>query len=112
MRNRLRLYFAAALVALAVLHFPVGISWAQSLDDLRVSGVVGERFDGYLVARDPSAKGFVDRVNAKRRQIYASRAAAQGVTAQEVGMVYAKGILDDAPAGTWFQAPNGAWRQK
>ncbi|MFQ5466892.1 MAG: YdbL family protein [Kiloniellaceae bacterium] len=112
MRNRVRLFFAAALVALAVLHLPVGISWAQSLDDLRASGAVGERFDGYLEARDPSAQGFVDRVNAKRREIYASRAAAQGVTVQEVGMVYAKSILADSPAGTWFLTASGAWRQK
>ena len=43
---------------------------AQSLDGLRASGAVGERFDGYAVARDSSAAGVVSQVNAQRRQIY------------------------------------------
>lgn len=84
---------------------------AQSLDTLRASGAVGESLDGYLIARDPSAQSFVNEVNAKRQQIYAQRAAAQGVPAAEVGKVYAKELLQKAPPGTWYQS-GGGWVQK
>ena len=66
---------------------------AQSLKDLRASDAVGERLDGYVVARDPDAKIFADQVNAKRRQIYEERAAAQGVSVDQLGRVYAQELL-------------------
>lgn len=85
---------------------------AQSLDDLRASGAVGERFDGLAVARDPSAADTVKEINAKRMKIYTERSASEGVTTEQVGTVYAKRILEKAPAGTWIQAPDDSWTQK
>ena len=88
---------------------------AQSLDELRASGVVGERFDGYAMVREAGAsgaKGVVDEVNRKRRQIYEERASAQGVSVEQVGRVYAAQIFQQAPRGTWFLQENGSWRQK
>lgn len=85
---------------------------AQDLDALRASGAVGERFDGLAVARDGSAKAFVDQVNAKRSQIYQKDAASQGVPVDQVGRVYAQKILQSAPRGTWFLNPDGKWVQK
>jgi hypothetical protein len=84
---------------------------AQSLDSMRASGAVGERYDGLLVARDPGAKGFVDQVNRQRLQIYRDRAAQQGVTPEQVGQVYAQQIIRNAPGGTWFLDRNGNWRK-
>ncbi len=100
---------AFALTLLAMLG---GAAQAQSLDDLRASGAVGERFDGLLVARDSSAKSFVDQVNAQRRKIYGERATAQGVPADQVGRVYAQKIIGDVAPGTWLQKPDGSWIQK
>lgn len=109
-----RIRRALGLIAVAFAGFLIlsGPAQAQSLDALRASGAVGERFDGYLVARDASAQGFVDQVNAQRRQIYQQRAASQDVSADQVGMVYAKEIMADVPAGTWLQKPDGSWAQK
>lgn len=109
-----RIRHAFTLVALGLilglaLSLPAS---AQSLDDMRSSGAVGERFDGYLVARDASAAGFVSQVNAQRKKIYQERAAAQGVPADQVGRVYAEKIFKDAPAGTWIQKPDGSWVRK
>jgi len=98
-------------VVLAVGSFAAPAT-AQSLDDLRASGAVGERFDGLAVARDASAADAVTGINAKRTKIYAERAAAQGVSAEDVGKVYAQKILEKAPAGTWIQAPDDSWTQK
>jgi len=86
---------------------------AQSLDALRSSGAVGERFDGLAVARDggSATAKFVEGVNAQRLSIYRERAAAQGVSPEQVGRVYAQQIRRSAPRGTWFLQDNGNWTQ-
>jgi uncharacterized protein len=99
-------------LALAVFAMMGGAAQAQSLDALRASGAVGESYDGLLVARDSSVQSYVDQVNAQRRQIYAQRAAAQGIPADQVGRVYAKEIMDDVAPGTWLRKPDGSWVQK
>ncbi len=103
--------FAALAVALSLAVAPAS---AQSLDQLRKSGAVGERFDGFAVARQGggSARAIVDQINAKRRQIYAKRASQQGVSVDQVGRVYAKTIQGKAPRGTWFLDQSGRWRRK
>lgn len=111
----LRAVFLVALAALG-LSLWVATAEAQSLDSLRASGVVAERFDGYLVLRQgdapASARATVEQVNEKRRQIYAERAAQQGVPPDQVGRVYARQIFQEAPTGTWFLDEAGKWVQK
>ncbi len=105
---------ALALVLIAV-AWP-GAAAAQSLDQLRAQGVVGERYDGYAVVRAPpasaQAQSFVAGVNAKRRAIYESRAKQQNVTPAAVGQIYAKQIFERAPPGTWFLDASGKWVRK
>lgn len=104
----LSLLMAAAL-ALPLLAGPAS---AQSLDDLRAAGKIGERFDGYAVARDGDFADMVKEINAKRREIYQKEAAKQGVGAEQVGKVYAAKIIKQAPAKTWFLTAEGDWLQK
>jgi len=102
---------AAAMAVLAALP-----AWAQSLDELRRGGQVGERYDGLLairIANPPTGLlNTVERVNGERRAVYQKRAQEQGVPADQVGRVYAQQIVQRAPAGTWFLGENGQWRQK
>ena len=104
------------LTFLAVATLALGLSGppalAQSLDQLRASGAMGERFDGYAQALQSSAAGTVDQVNATRRQIYAENAASEGVSTDQIGRVYAKQIFAKAPPGTKFLQQNGAWITK
>lgn len=86
-------------------------AWAQNLEALRASGAIGERIDGYVVAREPSAQAEADAINAQRKVIYQEKAAAQGIDVEQVGKVYAEEILRKVPAGTWIQI-NGQWRKK
>lgn len=116
MRRRHRSWFpvlAAFVLAAALATGPVE---AQSLDALRESGVVGERFDGFAQVRDAGApeevRSLVKQVNDKRREIYAKRAIQEGVPVDQVGRVYAKKILHSAPEGTWFLDGSGQWTQK
>jgi hypothetical protein len=87
---------------------------AQSIDEWRAKGVLGERYDGYVVVRknEEGAASVALEVNAQRRKIYEQRAKQQKVTPAQVGQVYAAEILRNAPKGTWFQAADGSWRQK
>ncbi len=88
---------------------------AQSLDQLRASGVVGERFDGYAEARGGASgqvRSLVNQVNAKRRRLYEQRAAEQRVSAGQVGRVFAQQIMQKAPQGTPLLAESGRWTRR
>ena len=73
-------------------------AWADNLEQLRASGAIGESLSGYVVAQ--------------RRAIYQQKAAAQGVSVDQVAKVYAAEIFKKIPAGTWVQKDNGQWVQK
>jgi len=87
---------------------------AQSFQDLRASGAIGEAFDGYARVRSEGrgAQSLVDTTNAQRRTIYQTRAQEQGISVDQVGRVYAKAIFDKAQAGDWFLLESGKWIQK
>ena len=104
----------AAMMLCALTALPSAAK-AQSLDDARASGMVGERFDGFAVARDtatPAVRTMVDNVNKQRAEIYAKRASEQKISADAVGKLYASQIVANAPKGTWIQLPSGAWQRK
>lgn len=114
-RHRRR-FIALLAVSLFALGFTALPAAAQSLDELRKSGVVGERYDGFAVVRDAGAsaqvRSLVADINAERRRIYAQRAAQQKVSVDQVGRVYAQEIFRTAPRGTWFLGEDGRWVQK
>jgi uncharacterized protein YdbL (DUF1318 family) len=89
-----------------------GAAWAQTPEEMLRAGTAGERWDGFMEARDGSAAGAVASINDKRRQVYQARAAEQGVPAEEVGKVYAQEIIAKAPAGAWIKRQDGSWVQK
>ena len=113
---RMRSFLLALAPLVVVFSIALGPASAQSLKDLRAAGTVGERFDGLVVVRDPGAsaqvRGVVQQVNQKRQQIYGQEASQQGVPVDQVGRVYADGILRKEPAGTWFLSASGQWSQK
>jgi uncharacterized protein YdbL (DUF1318 family) len=108
--NRRRFLFSlAGLLAAAALAKP---ALAQDLDSLRREGKVGERYDGYAVARDSSVRGFVDQINAKRREVYINAAASAGATVEATGKIYFQENLPRLPQGTYIQLEDGSWVQK
>lgn len=108
-RRFVPLLWSLCLLAILLPSLPAA---AQDLNALRASGTLGERFDGYAEARDSSIGGMVKSINAKRQAIYKERAAEQGVSATQVGRVYAKEIMGKAPKGTYFMTEDGKWIQK
>lgn len=107
------------LALLTVLTLAAGLpgpAAAKNLDQYRAEGVIAERFDGYVELRagdaPAEARRIVEDVNAKRREVYQQRAEQQNVPTEAVGKVYAKQILEKAPAGTYFKQPNGSYVRK
>ncbi len=109
-RNFARAMILAAAVLVLGLSAPPAL--AQSLDQLRASGAVGERYDGYAQALQSGAAGVVQQVNAKRRQIYRQTADKEGASVDQIGRVYARQIFAKAPPGTKFLQENGSWIAK
>ncbi len=109
-RNFARAMVLGATVLILGLSAPPVL--AQSLDQLRASGAVGERYDGYAVALQSSAASVVQQVNAKRRQIYQQTADKEGASVDQIGRVYARQIFAKAPPGTKFLQENGSWIAK
>jgi len=107
-----RWFSLLSLAMVLALALPLGPAMAQSLDELRASGKIGERFDGYVVARDSSAGDMATEINAKRRAIYEQQAVKRGVSLEAVGAIYANEIVGQVPAGTWILTADGKWRQK
>jgi uncharacterized protein YdbL (DUF1318 family) len=116
-RRSLLLTAVAVALSLSSVGRP-GAALAQSarlLDAPRASGAVGERFDGYAVARanvSPDLAKLIDQVNAERRAVYADRAKTTGAPTEAVGKIYAAEIRKSAPPGTWFLGEDGQWTRK
>ncbi len=112
-RRSLLLAAGGLLVAAGVL-IPGLARAADPLDAPRNIGTVGERHDGYAVARDGASaetQQLVDSINQKRQAFYKSKSAEQGVSISAIQEIYAKAIFDKAPSGWWFLTQSG-WRQK
>jgi len=113
-RRKFLLTNALLILALTVGGLMSTPAAAQSLNDLRASGAVGEGYDGFVHPRMASgaAQSVAASVNAKRSQIYAMRAKEQGLSPNQVARVYAREIFGKAAKGTWFIDESGTWQQK
>jgi uncharacterized protein len=113
-QRRFLFVFLSFLMAVSVAGFFTAPANAQSLDEYRASGAIGEAYDGFARARQSTAgaKSTVDSVNAKRRSIYTKRAAEQKASPKQIGEIYAEQIINKAPSGTWILNQSGSWAQK
>ena len=111
-----RQFLAVGGLAVAILVGATTGAWAESLDDAKAAGLIGERPDGYVAAVQPNPPpdiaALVRDINAKRRAAYADIAAKQNVPIDQVGAVTAEKIKRQAPAGEYFLNPDGSWTQK
>ncbi len=95
----------------------------RQLKPYLVSGAVGLTSDGMLAVRDASAipldqrqnvTALVTESNQNRRALYREIARANGHPEweSEVQNTFAQRWIQRAPAGWWYQQPNGTWVQK
>ena len=86
---------------------------ASAVARAKVSGQVGERFDGYLgfaVDGGPLLRHQVQAINILRRSIYSQFAASHGVTLQEVGITAACQLLGTVGVGERYTLTDNVWR--
>ena len=91
-------------------------AFAQSLDQAKAAGLVGEKADGFLgvVAADAPAdvRAMVDRINAERRARYADIAQKQNAPLDAVAKIAGEKLIERAPAGQYVLGADGRWRRK
>ena len=89
---------------------------AQSLDQAKAAGLVGERVDGFVgvVAADAPAevRAMVDRINAERRAKYTEIAKKQNAPMDAVAKIAGQKLIERAPSGQYVLGADGQWRQK
>jgi uncharacterized protein len=102
------------LVVLALLASPVAAQ-TPALDAARASGVIGERYDGYVGVAGPasaSVRSQVARINIQRRSLYSRLAASKGVSRQDVGITAGCQLLARVSVGEVYMWADGAWRRR
>ena len=81
----------------------------------RQSGIVGERYDGYLGfpgAADEQLRRQVGAANIKRRSLYTGLASRRGASVQEVGIAAGCELLATVKVGETYMLGDGAWRRR
>jgi len=106
-----------AAAAFLFVALSASIAHADSLDDARAAGLLGERPDGYVDVVDPSAGADIlslkEQINAQRRKIYQQLAGEKGVPVEEVGALAAeKTIAQKLKPGMYYMDNSGQWVQK
>lgn len=113
---RLRLGAIVLMLCLAGLGLSALPAAAQSVDEAKAAGQIGERIDGYLGVVDANApervRALVDRVNAQRRAKYAEIAKERGTPVAAVAQIAGTKLIERAPEGQYVLGANGRWRQK
>jgi uncharacterized protein YdbL (DUF1318 family) len=93
-----------------------GFALAQSLDQAKAQGLVGEKVDGFVAAvtASPSAEiqELIRTTNDGRRQAYAQLAQRNGITVEQVGILSAEKLQANAGPGTYIQNASGQWVKK
>ena len=113
-RRNLRAVALAVASALALLVAPAAN--ADSLDNAKAAGYVGERTNGMLglVKQDAPAnvKQLVESVNARRKQSYASIAKKNGTSPGAVASLAGEKAIARTKPGNFIQNASGRWVKK
>jgi uncharacterized protein YdbL (DUF1318 family) len=89
---------------------------AQSLDQAKAAGQIGERIDGYVGVVDANTPGdirsLVDEVNAGRKAKYAEIAKERGAAVEAVAQIAGQKLIERTPKGEYVLGADGQWRKK
>lgn len=101
------------VLLLALLSVP---AFAQSLDQAKSQGLVGEQLNGYvgIVTSSPSSRltSMVTEINQQRRALYQRSAQEASVTLDVFEARAGQRVQERAKPGEFIQDKNGQWRRK
>ena len=87
----------------------------ESVDRLKIDGLVGENNKGLLEQRamlSPAQTKTMNEENADRKALYAILAKRLGLSVTVVGQGRAESIRNKSASGVWIQNPSGKWTKK
>ena len=111
----LRLAGLALALAMPLGSAPANAQMSPLVASSRASGIIGERFDGYLgfaAAPSPALRKQVESVNIRRRSLYSSLAVRRSVTAQDVGIAAACELMRRVAVGEAYMLNDGVWQRR
>ncbi|WP_151669486.1 YdbL family protein [Nitrincola schmidtii] len=101
------------VLLLALLSLP---AFAQSLDQAKSQGLVGEQLNGYvgIVTSSPSSalRSMVTEINQQRRALYQRSAKEASVSLEVFEARAGQRLQERAKSGEFIQDNNGQWRRK
>ena len=103
------------LLLAALLASGAAVAQTPAVNAARASGIVGERYDGYLGIAAPVSsvvRSQVATINIRRRTLYSRLAASKGVSPRDVGITAGCQLLARVAVGEAFLAPDGRWRRR
>ena len=107
----LRFLIAAILMMVA----PAAMAQTPAVEAARASGLVGERYDGFIGIAGPASpavRAQAARINIQRRSLYSSLAARKGVSPQDVGITAGCELLARVGTGEAYLWPDRVWRRR
>ena len=103
------------LLLLALLAAVPATAQTPAVDAARASGVIGERYDGYIgvaATASPAVRSQVATINIQRRSLYSRLAASKGVSPSDVGITAGCQLLSRVGVGEAYMWADGAWRRR
>lgn len=101
----------AALLAIA----PAASAQTAAVNAALATGIVGERYDGYLGFASPAQgnlRSQVASINVTRRALYSRLAASRGASPQDVGVTAGCQLLARVGVGQTYLWADGVWRRR
>lgn len=111
----MRAILLALAVAVAGVPSALGAQGSALVGQARASGLVGERYDGYLGFVRTASRPLwsqVSAINIKRRALYTGLAERRGVAAQAVGISAGCALLSRVAVGEAYQLSDNMWRRR
>lgn len=103
-----------AIVWIMLLSVPA--AFAQTLDEAKASGLVGEKSDGYIGLVQGSAPAAIEQlvedVNRQRRERYEQIARENGITISQVAQLAYARAVEATRSGNYIEDANGRWVRK
>lgn len=110
----IRSVFLAMLLAVGMMTALPGPAHAQSLEQAKAQGLIGERADGLIGAvggATPAIQQLVNRINAQRMDQYNQIAQQNATPVQAVMAIAGKKLIQRSPKGTYVN-PGDGWVRK
>lgn len=109
------LFALAAALVVGTVAAPAMAQRDPAYAAARAAGTVGERTNGYLGivgAATPELQRLVDDINNQRREVYATRAQAEGATLEQYALTAGCLAIARTTPGEKYQAPDGSWQTR